>query len=325
MKIYAAAFTERGFGLGERIKKSMPDIELCRIESGELGKWTEAAFSKDTAIIFIGAAGIAVRAIAPFVKSKTSDPAVIVMDEAGRFVIPVLSGHLGGANELALRLSAVCGAQAVITTATDVNGKFAVDVWAKSNNLKVIDPGRIKSVSSRVLAGKTVFLKSLYPISGDPPEHVALTEGAADITVSHLLSSDASLRLVPCAVWAGIGARKGIELERIEKAYGAALLKSGIEPAAVAGVATIDIKKDEQALNAFCKKRELRLLCFSAEELGAVEGDFSRSEFVKSVTGVDNVCERAAAAACGGRLIAKKFALDGVTVAFALKEPHIAF
>ena len=97
------------------------------------------------ALIFVGAVGIAVRAIAPHCRNKAVDPAVVVLDECGHFAVPILSGHLGGANDLARALAAVCGAVPVITTATDANGVFAVDAWARHQNCAVLEPGRIKA------------------------------------------------------------------------------------------------------------------------------------------------------------------------------------
>ena len=111
-------------------------------------------FAQADALIFVGAVGIAVRAIAPHCKSKATDPAVVVLDECGRFAVPLLSGHLGGANALARALAEACGAIPVITTATDANGVFAVDEWAKAQGCAVLEPERIKLVSGALLAGQ---------------------------------------------------------------------------------------------------------------------------------------------------------------------------
>ncbi len=121
------------------------------------------------ALIFVGAAGIAVRAIAPHCQSKTTDPAVVVVDECGRFAVPILSGHLGGANDLARAIAAVCGAVPVITTATDAHGIFAVDEWAKHQNCMVLEPERIKLVSGKLLAGQPVHYWTDFPVTGTAP------------------------------------------------------------------------------------------------------------------------------------------------------------
>ena len=131
--------------------------------------WTGAQFVQSDALIFVGAAGIAVRAIAPHCKSKTTDPAVVVVDECGRFAVPILSGHLGGANDLARAIAAVCGAVPVITTATDAHGIFAADEWAKHQNCMVLEPERIKLVSGKLLAGQPVYYRADFPVTGTVP------------------------------------------------------------------------------------------------------------------------------------------------------------
>ena len=118
------------------MKKRMKRKNFCGCDHS-LGEWTEKQFSESDGLVFIGATGIAVRAIAPCLKDKFQDPAVVVMDEKAKFVIPLLSGHVGGANELAVQIGEVTGAVPVLTTATDVNRKFAVDVFARNQNLLI--------------------------------------------------------------------------------------------------------------------------------------------------------------------------------------------
>ena len=148
------AFTERGLALAQQLAAACPGpVARCGAGGPGLDKWTAAQFAASDALIYIGAVGIAVRAIAPHCRSKAADPAVVVLDECGRFAVPLLSGHLGGANALARRLAAVCGAVPVITTATDLHGLFAVDEWAKRQGCIVAEPERIKRVSGALLAG----------------------------------------------------------------------------------------------------------------------------------------------------------------------------
>lgn len=326
MRIAAIAFTDCGMALGQRLQGEVPDMTLDRCEKGGLAAWTERAFAGNDALVFIGAAGIAVRAIAPHVRTKVHDPAVVVLDELGTFAIPVLSGHLGGANELAVRLARCVGALPVITTATDVHGLFAVDAWARKQGLTVANPERIKWISARLLAGETVKLKSLYPISGEYPPQVEPDEEGYDILITHRTRGRAeALRLVPGIVTVGIGCKRGTAAETIEEAFDAALRKSGCHAAAVKAVATIDMKADEPGLLAFCRSHGLPLHTYSATELAAVPGSFSGSAFVKKTTGVDNVCERAAVLCGGGRLLSQKEAGNGVTVALAIEEPKLWF
>ena len=116
-----------------------------------LSEWTRKVFKTGNTLIFIGACGIAVRAIAPFIEDKTTDPGVLVVDENARFVIPILSGHLGGAVDEAHTVARILDAQAVITTATDVRGEFAVDVFAKNNDLIISDMKKAKDFTARLL------------------------------------------------------------------------------------------------------------------------------------------------------------------------------
>ena len=133
------AFTDTGLALAKRLAAALPgSVARCGQDGTSLAEWTGVQFVQSDALIFVGAAGIAVRAIAPHCKSKTTDPAVVVVDECGRFAVPILSGHLGGANDLARTIAAVCGAVPVITTATDAHGIFAVDEWAKHQNCTVL-------------------------------------------------------------------------------------------------------------------------------------------------------------------------------------------
>ena len=163
------AFTDTGLALARRLADALPgSVDRCGSGGVSLAGWTALQFAQSDALVFVGAVGIAVRAIAPYCRSKASDPAVVVLDECGRFAVPVLSGHLGGANDLARALAAVCGAVPVITTATDAHGIFAVDEWAKHQNCTVLEAERIKHVSSKLLAGQSVRFAAEFPVQGTP-------------------------------------------------------------------------------------------------------------------------------------------------------------
>ena len=318
------AFTRRGAALGRTLADSLestlhvparfaPEVGAAAYDS--LEGWTAQMWGTRDALIFVGAAGIAVRAIAPHVKDKFTDPAVVSVDEAGRFVIPLLSGHVGGANELALNIAALTGGQAAVSTATDVNGLFAVDVWARERNMVITHRVLAKEVSAALLEGKPVGFVSDF---GHPCPN-GLTEGPAELGVWVTWKTGEgpflrTLRLAPKGLILGIGCRKGTSEEKIRAAVEEAL--SGYEPQAVARVATIDLKKEEPGLLAFCAAHNLPLAIYTAEELAAAKGRFTRSAFVAHITGVDNVCERAAVCA-GGTILVPKQAKNGVTVAVA--------
>lgn len=193
MSLSVISFTENGLALAGKVRETFTAEEVnlftkCSFarESAEAvyveestGQWAGKQMEEGNALLFIGACGIAVRAAAPWIKDKLHDSPVLVMDEMGHFVIPVLSGHMGGANELAERISKVTGAVPVITTATDLNRKFAVDLFAKRNHLAIADREGIAKISSKILAGEkvTVSVENGHLRSGaDIPEELCLRE-----------------------------------------------------------------------------------------------------------------------------------------------------
>ncbi|MEG2936217.1 MAG: cobalamin biosynthesis central domain-containing protein, partial [Clostridium sp.] len=183
MKVKLVAFTKAGTEISKRLIPALkekgyiveafskyPEGIVEKLE-GTIYEFTRKCFEEEVqGIIFIGALGIAVRAIAPNIVSKGKDPAVIVMDDIGRFVIPVLSGHIGGANELASYISKKLQVTPVITTATDGHGAFAIDTWAVKNQCTILDISKIKYVSAALLRGEKVGLICDYPVEGKLPE-----------------------------------------------------------------------------------------------------------------------------------------------------------
>ena len=186
------AFTGKGAALAERLRAELGGTVRVPGEGFSLSAWTAENFPEREALIFIGAAGIALRAVAPHIRSKAEDPAVLCVDETGRFVIPLLSGHLGGANELARLVAALTGGTAVITTATDLNGAFAVDLWAKKQGMTVLQPERIRQVSSAVLRGETERVFSPYPVAGEQPAQLRPADSAEETEVSAQSANPAS-------------------------------------------------------------------------------------------------------------------------------------
>ena len=320
------AFTDRGESLARDLARALGGEAMRSGKPETLREWTEKRFVSGGALVFVGAVGIAVRAIAPYVDKKWKDPAVVAVDECGRCAIPLLSGHLGGANRRARAIAELCGATPVVTTATDLHGLFAVDDWARTQNLRVVEPERIRTVSAKVLAGGTLHLYSRFPIEGTPPDEVELLSAppagesspASDVFLSVHRENGESLHLAPRAVVLGVGCRRGISRESIEDAFAAFLAESGLLPQSVRAVASIDLKKDEEGLLAFCRAHGWPLETRSAQELNETPGDFTPSPFVQSVTGTDNVCERSAAAVSGGKILHRKRSLGGVTMAAAL-------
>ena len=283
-------------------------------------------FGTVDAMVFVGSTGIAVREIASHVRDKASDPAVVSVDELGRFCVPLLSGHIGGANALALELAKALGAIPVITTATDIHKKFSVDAWAARNGYVISNLSRAKAVSAAILEGD-IPLKSEYPIVGELPCGVTLA-ASGDVGISIGVSKAEpfvkTLRLIPPVLHLGLGCRRGTSKEAIREAVDVVLKEHNLDRRAIKCAASIDLKKDEQGLLDFCGEWKLPVRFYTSEDLKAVPGDFTPSAFVQNMTGVDNVCERAAMIGAD-KLIVKKTAGNGVTVALAEEHWEVQF
>ena len=328
MKLDLIAFTQRGSDLAQHLADALSahgHQAACTRDGLTARTWAGRAFSRSDGLIFVGAAGIAVRAIAPYLTHKSTDPAVVVVDEGGQFVIPILSGHLGGANDLAREIGALIDAIPVITTATDVNGVFAVDQWARRQGLLVQNPERIRSISSRLLAGETAGFFSPWPIAGDAPGGLRpAPREEAQVVLDLHAPAEGVLWLCPRGVRVGMGCRRGAAVSALRALLEEVLAQEGIPQNAVSALCTIDLKEDEPGLQALAQELNVPLTTYSAQVLSQVPGKFTPSPFVEQVTGVDNVCERAALA-LGGTLLRSKTARNGATVALALEELHLTW
>lgn len=346
MKISIICFTLTGQQTGEKLKKALEKQKhavslyakskyISDSIKESTKEWAGKQFESADGIIFIGATGIAVRSIAPYVASKKTDPAVLVTDECGKFVISLLSGHLGGANELALQAAEALHAVPIVTTATDLEGKFAVDVFAKKNNCHIFRMKEAKEVSAALLAGEKVGFYSEFPWEGELPDGlvnccglrdenwISENEPGTNVQNDNQIKSASDLfpkvgiavtihknctpflsttHVVPQAVALGMGCRKNKEAQAVEKAAFTCLEENQIYPQAVACLASIDIKKEEPGLLVLAEKMGIPFETFSSEELLAVKGEFTASSFVSRTVGVDNVCERSALKAAQDRI-----------------------
>ena len=320
-----------GFKTGIFTTRRYRDVDPALREiSPSLQEMCKEAFSRCRLLIFIGATGIAIRSIAPYIRSKTRDPAVLSIDEQGKFVIPLLSGHIGGANSLATGIAAVLKAVPVITTATDVNELFAVDEWAARHNMSIFNMDAAKTFASYLVDCKKVGVKSDFPIKGALPKGLVLAEeGPVGMAISLRKTVQPFVETVvlrPRILHLGIGCRRGTPMDKIEEMVIQELKKLKVTLSVVKGIASIDVKKDEQGLLAFADVSVLPVRFYSSAELNAVEGDFTPSAFVAQTVGVDNVCERAAVLdSGGGRLLLRKTARNGVTLAIAAEDFVVDF
>lgn len=374
-QIAIAGFTTNGCVLAQKIVNELEsarawaphriseEVGLPGFDS--IGAWAGEAFAHGCdGIVFVGACGIAVRAIAPYVTSKMHDPAVVCVDEAGKWAISLLSGHVGGANDLARRIARIVGATPVVTTATDVRDVFAIDEWAARQGLVIANPQLIKHVSGALLEGGHVGVRVGRQVSltGELPagfmrekcagdtDSASDTDSAGDIRkpcragaapdsadASHVLHAHVhigpelpcendpdTLHLITCNAVVGVGCRHGCEPATLQDGVETALASLGLAPEAVSTLATIDLKAAEPAVVELAAKHGWLLRTFSAQTLAAQSGDFASSEFVRAHVGVDNVCERALACCRAVRILDKQ-AHQGTTVAVGLVPEVLSF
>ena len=340
------AYTRQGGDLCVELTERLSDLgHSCKgylfhkYEKEQLEQFTDAeeiigaAFERRCAVILICAIGIAVRKISGFVKSKQTDPPVVVIDELGKFCIPLLSGHLGGANMLAEICAKITGGIPVITTATDLHGRFAVDVFAKKNGLYITDMNQAKRISADLLDGKKIYLYTEdVCLKNNPSDNAVIVtdsrekaESGGIVISSRSCENSNALQLIPQQITLGIGCRRGTAKEQISSAINQVLSENKIAFAAVKQVCSINLKQNEKGLTDFCNENNLFFQTFDSDTLMKLSGDFDSSAFVGSVTGADNVCERSAVAGSNGRLIIKKTIKDHVTVAAAVSVVDVWF
>ena len=307
MRLCAAGFSDRGASLalkialafgGEAWAPARYAGEGLRAIDAPLSDWAGARFRDADALVFVASCGIAVRAIAPHLRGKDTDPAVVVADELGKNVISLLSGHIGGANGLTRRIAAITGGNAVVTTATDVNGLTAPDSWAVENDCAIENLPAAKELSAALLAGR--------------PVGVAVTDELQEAPWP------VTLWLRPRRLTVGIGCRRGTEPNKLLEYFNDFMNESGHSPLAIATVASIDVKRDEPAISELAVMLGVPFKTYSAEELMALQGEFTPSPAAMAAVGADNVCERAALAASeGGYMVRLKKKYPGVTFALA--------
>ena len=297
-------------------------------------------FSRFGGHIFIAAAGIAVRCIAPLLTHKAVDAAVVVLDHKGEYVISLLSGHLGGANELARQVAAVTGGRAVITTATDTEGLPAVDLLALRAGLHVRNPIAIRAANAALLAGKKVglhdpegWLRSrltdpereyFYILADDAALAAFCATDAAPyvrVTFSAAAQPDNCLALIPPALGLGIGCRKGVAAREVLDLVHKVCAENDLALEAVNCLASADIKAEEAGLVEAARILGVPLLTFSAAELAAYPPR-QVSPKAAAALGLPGVCEPAARCASkGGSLLVGKHTSGRVTLAVAKQDP----
>ena len=340
MRISMVAFSTNGCRTALRIRDSMPDHDftlVCKTTSDTLGidqvegktiDWVGKVFPETDALIFIGAIGIAVRYISPYIKRKDVDPAVVCLDEHGEFTIPILSGHIGGGNRLANDVAKAICSKVIITTATDINGKLSIDTFATEKGLRIGNLLIAKDVSARILDGGFIGFKSDVPLITPLADGLTYADnGELGVYISYDSNRkpfERTLNLIPMDITVGVGCKRNTEPEKLYEFILETLRSNDIDPKRILSIRSIDIKSDEPAMKYISKMFKAPIEFHTAEELMSLSGEFSSSTFVKSITSVDCVCERSAAMS-GDPIILRKRSHDGMTVALCRKEFSIGF
>lgn len=284
-----------------------------------------SVFNQFQGHIFIMATGIVVRVIASLIKDKTTDPALIVMDEKGHHVISLLSGHIGGANRLACKIARIVNGDPVITTATDINHLTGIDSFAHETGLFIENPAAIKKVNMAIVANKEINVHDPYNLLSDCFNNIIPWDEQGRILPGIYISDkmgpmaqDETLILRPCILVVGIGCRQGVKKDSLMDFLFKVFKTAGLSLNSIQKFTTIDLKQDEEGLLSLARGLNKPIVFYSPDELSMVPGVKTPSEIVKHYTGVKSVCEAAALLAANTtQVIVKKQMTKDITIAVA--------
>jgi cobalt-precorrin 5A hydrolase len=346
MSMSIFSLTKGGYKVAKQLNKIFPSSRVYvsdkigqaphHLMDGNFKSCVREAFERDTALVFVMASGIVVRTIAPLLKSKTSDPAVIVMDEKGQHVISLLSGHIGGGNALASEIAEAINGKPIITTSSDVQGKIAIDVFAMKNGLVIDNMKDATTFASGLVNGErlSLFTDAVNLAGFDDQWHVEVFENGnalekfflgkdlLGLTNTLVISNrttlpHVTLRLIPQNIVLGIGCRRGVRKERLLKAMDETMASLKLDKRSLKCIGTVDVKADEQGLIEAAESLDLPLRIIERDQIKRVQDQFEGSDFVEKTIGVRAVCEPSAMLASGrqGRFLMEKTSYDGITIA----------
>lgn len=347
IRIAIIAVTEKGKNTAEKIASELENVDVFFQKRG-IKELTGELFNIYECIIFVSACGIAVRCISPFLKSKFEDPAVLVVDDNGNNVISLLSGHIGGANEITLKISDVLNANPVITTSTDTNKKGALDVIvskiggyvenlresAKLVNSYLVDDKRVGIYfDSDYESEKESLNLSGFELIDEKTEIDEIVKLDALVSVTDKLRCLVDeivynikkdneekedliyIKLVPRRIALGMGCRKNTETEKMIEEFSIFSVLNNIHPAAIVKTGSLIIKKDEKCMIDLSKALCAEFNLFDVDEICTCDYMFDKSEFVKKNTGVYSVAQPSAYL-LSGNVISDKYKNNGTTFAF---------
>jgi len=320
MKLACIAFTGPGLDIAEKLK-SAEDLEVDIFDKYSYKSQIDNIFSQYRYIVFIASTGIAVRLSAPYLRHKACDPGIVVIDDLGRFCISLVSGHLGGANALALKLSCLLESLPVITTASDGRGIEAVDMFARANGLYIESLEDAKRITAMMLEGRKIRLESelKLELTYDNISEKEY-EGVVVVSSAQRISKD-----VPCCILRprniniGLGCRRGKSMEEILEAIYEVFGRHNLSIRSIKSVATVDIKADEQGIIDACRELGCAMKIFDRDSIAGIEALFKGSDFVRSRLGISSVCEPCACLS-GGSLIVNKTIINGITIAVSRED-----
>lgn len=336
MKIAIISVTDKGKSLSQKLKNILDKdstVILTDIYYKNVKKSMPLLFDKYDAIIGIMASGILIRSIAPLINSKIIDPAILNMDENGKYVISVLSGHMGGANKLTVKIANLINSEAIITTATDVNQKLGIDTLANDLFLEIENPESIVYINKAILNGEKIIIQTNDNfiedyISKNTLEINLLIENNDNLKQDEIIvvCNDTILKLHKRKVVIGIGCRRNKSSKDILSAIEHSLRDINLPLSRINLLTSAEIKKDEKGLLELSEKLEIPIHFVELDKLKLFKSDVvQESKFVKSKFGIIGVCEPSALISAGfdSQLIYKKTAYDGVTISIAVSKKEI--
>ena len=330
------ALTPHGGELGQRLARALGRGEVVRIDGDARRSLTEL-FQAGRPLVCVMALGIVVRLLGPLTRAKTAEPPVVVLDEAGRFAVSVLGGHLGGANELAREVAAALGAVPVITTASEALGLPALDLVGRGRGWKIESHSQLTAVAAAAVRGEPVGVYQdaggrdwwqefgAWPASfhrldcWPPPAGCAAALAISDRVLA--VPSCPAVVYRPLTLVLGVGCRRGVPCAEIEALFREVCEQHALAPLSLGVVATASLKADELGLREFASRHGVPLRAFGLEELAAAGPLPTPSEAVRARVGVAGVAEPAAMLAAGtGALLVPKQRGARVTMAVARRE-----
>jgi len=358
MKVAIIAITKNGIEHAKALKPKLPGAELWVSEKQKalapeadgtfpaIKDFTEKAWDHYDGLVYHVSLGAVVRTVAPFLKGKDVDPAVVTVDDAARFAISVLSGHVGGANELTEQVAAALGATAVVTTASDARKTIPVDILGRELGWTVEAKDFVTPVSAAVVNEKAI---AFVQEAGEPdwwtrptplPKNIrvfgsiaearaagsfeawlVVSERASDALQSELGGDwERSVIYRPKTLWCGMGCDFGTDLPELLGLIEGTFAQAGLSPKCIAGIASIDLKAKEEALHQLAQHWSLPLQFFTRDELNEKKTKSMPNPLVMKYTGAVGVCEPSAMLAAGvGDLVVLKHKSQRATLAVARK------